>query len=198
MRRTPCRRPRRLAAARTAPATSCSPSWPSRRSSRPITVASPNSWPTSANCGRNPGRPKSRTTPRSATPPAGRQKREVICLLGAATSAADRGLIGDKPTAAVDGMGLESRHTSRYLFKRAGRKRTYRLWPNVTVACDTESHVFAGAMVTTARPMTPLSSARSWPWRPGPSARTGFSPTPRQIPRPTTGTTGTTSACGPL
>ena len=67
----------------------------------------------------------------------------------ATTSAADRGLIGDKPTAAVDGTGLESRHTSRYYFKRAGKKHTSRLWTKLTVACDTASHFFAGATVAT-------------------------------------------------
>jgi hypothetical protein len=74
---------------------------------------------------------------------------EVVCLLLRATaSATGRGLIGDKPTAAVDGTGLESRHTSRYFFKRAGRKHTSRLWTKLTVACDTASHFFAGATVT--------------------------------------------------
>lgn len=78
------------------------------------------------------------------------KKGEVICLLVCATSSATkRGLIGDKPTAAVDGTGLESRHTSRYFFKRAGRKHTSRLWTKLTVACDTKSHFFAGATVTT-------------------------------------------------
>jgi transposase len=67
----------------------------------------------------------------------------------ATTSARDRGLIGEKPTAAVDGTGLESRHTSRYFFTRAGRKHTSRLWTKLTVACDTASHFFAGAAVTT-------------------------------------------------
>jgi hypothetical protein len=57
-------------------------------------------------------------------------------------------LIGDKPTAAVDGTGLESRHTSRYYFKRAGRTHSSRLWTKLTVACDTRSHFFAGAAVT--------------------------------------------------
>jgi hypothetical protein len=73
----------------------------------------------------------------------------VVLLLRATTSATDRGLIGDKPTAAVDGTGLESRHTSRYFFKRAGRKHTSRLWTKLTVACDTTSHFFAGATVAT-------------------------------------------------
>jgi hypothetical protein len=43
---------------------------------------------------------------------------------------------------------LESRHTSRYFFKRAGRKHTSRLWTKLTVAADTASHFFAGATVT--------------------------------------------------
>lgn len=73
----------------------------------------------------------------------------VILLVRATTSATDRGLIGDEPTAAVDGTGLESRHTSRYFFKRAGRKHTSRLWTKLTVACDTRSHFFAGATVAT-------------------------------------------------
>ena len=72
----------------------------------------------------------------------------VVLLFGATTSAADRGLIGDKPTAAVDGTGLESRHTSRYFFKRAGRTHTSRLWTKLTVAVDAASHFIAGATAT--------------------------------------------------
>jgi hypothetical protein len=68
--------------------------------------------------------------------------------LRATTSAADRGLIGDRPTAAVDATGLESRHTSRYFFKRAGRKHSSRLWTKLTLACDTASHFVAGATVS--------------------------------------------------
>jgi transposase len=64
-------------------------------------------------------------------------------------SAVDRGLIDPTPTAAVDGTGLESRHTSRYFFKRAGRTHSARLWTKLTVVCDTKSHFFAGATVTT-------------------------------------------------
>lgn len=78
------------------------------------------------------------------------KKGEVVVLLRCATtSAADRGLIGDQPTAAVDGTGPESRHTSRYVFKRAGRKHSSRLWAKLTVAVDTGSHFLAGASVTT-------------------------------------------------
>jgi hypothetical protein len=72
----------------------------------------------------------------------------VVLLLCATTAARDRGLIGETPTAAVDATGLESRHTSRYFFKRAGRKHTARLWTKLTVACDTASHFFVGATVT--------------------------------------------------
>jgi transposase len=57
-------------------------------------------------------------------------------------------LIGDSPTAAVDGTGLESRHTSRYFFTRAGRRHTSRLWTKLTIAVDVTSHFIAGATVT--------------------------------------------------
>ena len=66
----------------------------------------------------------------------------------ATTSATGRGLIGEKPTAAVDGTGLESRHTSRYYFKRSGKKHTSRLWTKLTVAVDTDSHFLAAARVS--------------------------------------------------
>jgi len=48
----------------------------------------------------------------------------------------------------VDGTGLESRHTSRYFFKRAGRKHTSRLWTKLTVAVDTRTHFITGAAVS--------------------------------------------------
>ena len=49
----------------------------------------------------------------------------------------------------MDGTGLESRHTSRYFFNRAGRKHSSRLWTKLTVACDTGTHFFAGATAST-------------------------------------------------
>ncbi|MBN9520109.1 transposase [bacterium] len=64
-------------------------------------------------------------------------------------AATDRGLIGEKPTAAVDGTGLESRHTSRYFFTRSGKKHTSRLWTKLTIAADTRTHFFTGATATT-------------------------------------------------
>jgi Transposase DDE domain len=76
------------------------------------------------------------------------QKGEfVVLLFRAAASAADRGLIGEKPTAAVDATGLESRHTSRYFARRSGAEHAS--WTKLTVAVDTASHFLAGATVTT-------------------------------------------------
>lgn len=48
----------------------------------------------------------------------------------------------------MDGTGLESRHTSRYFFKRAGKKHSSRLWTKLTVAVDTDTHFFAGLSVS--------------------------------------------------
>ena len=43
---------------------------------------------------------------------------------------------------------MESRHTSRYFFKRAGRKHSSRRWTKRTVVCDTKSHFLTGAAVS--------------------------------------------------
>ena len=43
---------------------------------------------------------------------------------------------------------MESRHTSRYFFKRAGRKHSSRLWTKLTVACETASHFLTAATVS--------------------------------------------------
>jgi hypothetical protein len=43
---------------------------------------------------------------------------------------------------------LESRHTSRYFFKRAGRQHSARLWTKLTVVCDTQSHFLTAATVS--------------------------------------------------
>ena len=48
----------------------------------------------------------------------------------------------------MDATGLESRHTSRYFFKRAGRKHSARLWTKLTIVCDTDSHFITGATVS--------------------------------------------------
>lgn len=72
--------------------------------------------------------------------------------------AVDCGLILDEPTAAVDATGLESRHTSRYFFKRAGRKHNSRLWTKLTVACDIKSHFLTGATVS----LGPANDAPQW------------------------------------
>jgi hypothetical protein len=66
----------------------------------------------------------------------------------ATVRAQEDGLIPGKPTAAVDATGMESRHTSRYFFKRAGRKHNSRLWTKLTVACEASSHFLCGATVS--------------------------------------------------
>ena len=48
----------------------------------------------------------------------------------------------------MDGTGLESRHTSRYFFKRARRKLSAQSWVKLTVTCHTASHFFTSATVT--------------------------------------------------
>src|SRR5262249_43147758 len=76
------------------------------------------------------------------------QKGEfVVLLVRVTTSAADRGLIADRPPAAVDAPGLESRHPSPSFAKRPGRPP--RPWPKLPAAVDTASHFIAGATVTT-------------------------------------------------
>jgi hypothetical protein len=72
----------------------------------------------------------------------------VLLLFQATVRARDGGLIGERPEAAVDATGLESRHTSRYFFKRAGRRLSAQSWVKLTVACDTASHFFTAATVT--------------------------------------------------
>jgi hypothetical protein len=43
---------------------------------------------------------------------------------------------------------MESRHTSRYFFKRAGRRHNSRLWTKLAVACETNSHFLTAATVS--------------------------------------------------
>ena len=66
----------------------------------------------------------------------------------ATARAQESGLIGAKPTAAVDATGLESRYTSRYFYLRAHRRRPSRPWAKLTVACDAQSHLFTAATVS--------------------------------------------------
>src|SRR5260370_39672950 len=77
------------------------------------------------------------------------KKGEFVLLLFQATARARQsGLIGDQPEAALDATGMESRHTSRYFFKRAGRKHSSRRWTKLTVACDTRTHFLTAATVS--------------------------------------------------
>lgn len=78
------------------------------------------------------------------------KKGEVVFLLIQATvRAQDRGLIAERPEAAIDATGLESQHTSSYFFKRAGKKQSACLWTKLTTVCDTRSHFFTAATVRT-------------------------------------------------
>lgn len=72
----------------------------------------------------------------------------MLLLFQATVCAQQSGLITERPEAAVDATGLESRHTSRYFFKRAGRKLSAQSWVKLTVACDTASHFVTAATVT--------------------------------------------------
>jgi len=58
-------------------------------------------------------------------------------------------MLKDRPLAAVDATGLESRHTSRHYVRRKGYKRFLRCeWPKVTAVCDCETHLFAACIVS--------------------------------------------------
>lgn len=49
----------------------------------------------------------------------------------------------------MDATGLESRHVSRYYVWRKGKKRRGLLhWPKLTIACHSQSHLWAGAFVS--------------------------------------------------
>ncbi len=73
----------------------------------------------------------------------------MVLLIAATVRAQDRGLIDERPEAAIDATGLESRHTSRYYFARSGKKQTARLWTKLTVVCHTASHFLTSATVST-------------------------------------------------
>ena len=60
-----------------------------------------------------------------------------------------RGLIDERPEAAVDATGLETRHASSYYVERKGYRRFRRKrWPKLTLVCHTASHLFAGLVVS--------------------------------------------------
>jgi hypothetical protein len=58
-----------------------------------------------------------------------------------------RRLIPEKPKAAVDATGYETRHASRYFAWRS-RRRKQRAWPKLTAVLETRSHLFLSAQVT--------------------------------------------------
>ncbi len=56
-----------------------------------------------------------------------------------------RHLIGERPEAAVDGTGLDSRHASTYYARRKGKRRRAKRFVLLAVACHTSSHFIAAA-----------------------------------------------------
>lgn len=81
--------------------------------------------------------------------PAAAKKGEPILLLVAATvRARHSGLIDEQPEVVIDATGLDSRHTSRFYFARAGKNLSAHLWTKLTVVCDTGSHFFTSATVS--------------------------------------------------
>jgi hypothetical protein len=59
------------------------------------------------------------------------------------------GLIEDRPIAAVDATGLETRYTSRHFIYCRRRESFYRRrWPKLTIVCDIKTHLIAGCIVT--------------------------------------------------
>jgi hypothetical protein len=79
--------------------------------------------------------------------------------------------MGEKPEAAVDGTGLDSRHTSRHYARRRGRRYRMRRYVLLGVTCHTRSHLIAAAEVrlgpTNESPLfEPLldEASRHGPW----------------------------------
>jgi hypothetical protein len=62
-----------------------------------------------------------------------------------------RRLIPERPRAAIDATGYETRHVSRYFAwrsKRSGERRRQRSWPELTAVLETRSHLFLSAHVS--------------------------------------------------
>jgi transposase len=58
-----------------------------------------------------------------------------------------RRLIGDRPEAAIDGTGLDSRHASTHYARRKGKRYRMRRYVLLAVACHTKSHLITAAEV---------------------------------------------------
>ena len=59
-----------------------------------------------------------------------------------------RGLIDERPEAAIDATGLETHQASVYYLGRSGRLRRRKDWPKLTVVCHNATHLLAGAVAT--------------------------------------------------
>ena len=78
------------------------------------------------------------------------KKRAFVELLASIFNQAHQArLIEDRPVAAVDATGLETRYTSRHFIQCRRRESFYRRrWPKLTIVCDIKTHLIAGCIVT--------------------------------------------------
>lgn len=59
-----------------------------------------------------------------------------------------RRLLPDRPRAAIDATGLESRHASRHYYLRAGKETRRSGWPKLTTVTDCHTHLLLAAVAT--------------------------------------------------
>src|SRR5262245_11821039 len=77
-----------------------------------------------------------------------REKGGAALLDRTVAAARARGLIPEKPRAAIDATGFETRHVSRYYAWRSGKRRRQRSWPKLTAVLETKSHLYLSAYVS--------------------------------------------------
>ena len=59
-------------------------------------------------------------------------------------------LLNKRSEGAIDATGLESGHASAHYLNRRGDTRSFtqRHWPKLTIVCDTDSYLIAGAVAS--------------------------------------------------
>jgi hypothetical protein len=103
--------------------------------------------------GRPAGRPRAGQGPRPLHPPesgrsAARKRGAGALLHRTVARARARGLIPEKPRAAIDATGLETRHVSRSFAWRSNRRRRQCAWPQLTTVLEARSPRFLSAHVS--------------------------------------------------
>jgi hypothetical protein len=59
------------------------------------------------------------------------------------------GMLNEAPEGAIDSTGLETHHISSHFINCTKRPSYFRrVWPKITVVCDTQTHLIAGCIVT--------------------------------------------------